>query len=446
VEKDLEKQVESLSEKIKHYLVSTTGHLVNQASDIEIFRALSYALREEIMINWAATARSIENSQQRRLYYISMEYLPGRLLVNNISSLHAHDLVKKAIHKLGRDYKKILFLEPDPGLGNGGLGRLASCLLDALATQKYPATGYGLRYQYGIFEQKMIDGFQIEKPDCWLLNENPWELRRDSSSQIVRFGGIAKNRINTHGEIVLDLQDYEEVRSLPFDFPIIGFSQNKDFNINTLRLWSTKESPHNFHLQRYNAGQIGPAAENTALTDVLYPNDYHETGKRIRLKQEFLLVSSSLQDIIFRHLRLYLTLDNFAEKVRIQINDTHPSLIIAEMVLILTTEFEYPWKKAFEITQEIVGYTNHTILREALEEWKQESLAFLLPRQYWVIEQLNTELCRKIRQEYPGDEEKVRRLSIIEKGKVRMSHLAIYGSHHINGVARLHGEILKTDF
>lgn len=438
----LELKVEVLLEKIKQYLVKTMGVLPQDASDRAIFQALCYTLREEVMVHWVATRRTLEKERVRKIYYVSMEYLPGRMLSNNITNLHAHELISKVLKRLNKDYASIVLKEPDPGLGNGGLGRLASCLLDALATQRYPAFGYGLRYQYGVFQQEIWDGVQIEKPDFWLLCEEPWEMRCDGCAKMVKFGGIIKKRMNDRQESIFDLYDYEEVRALPFDAPIIGYSEVNNFNVVTLRLWSTKESPHNFQLQRYNAGLIGPAAENTALTDVLYPNDNHETGKRIRLKQEFLLVSASLQDIVARHLALYSDLTSFADKVRIQINDTHPALMVAELMRILVKEHQFTKMQAFEATQEVLGYTNHTIMSEALEEWNQIRLSNLLPRQYLIIEELNQQFCHKIREDF-HDEEKVRRMSIIEGGQVRMAHLAILGSHKVNGVANLHGEILK---
>lgn len=443
MKENIEEQAEIFIQKARHYLITRYGRHPKQAFPWEVFQAVSLALREMVMINWAATVRTVNEKKARRLYYLSMEYLPGRMLVSNISNLQIHALMRRVVEKLGYEYNQILAMEPDPGLGNGGLGRLASCFLDSLATQRYPSTAYGLRYQYGIFEQQLWEGVQIEKPDCWLLNENPWNLRHDGSSKTVKFAGLTRKRINGNGEVVLDLTDYEEVRALPFDFPIIGFSPADDFNVVTLRLWSTKESPHNFHLQRYNAGQIGPAGENTALTDVLYPNDNHETGKRIRLKQEFLLVSASLQDILQRHLEHFPDLSNFADQVRIQINDAHPSLVIPELMRQLTNYHSIPWNKAWEVTQEVVGFTNHTILSEALEEWNKDRLSCLLPRQYRVIEQINEQLCNAVRKKFPGDEERVRRMSLIEEGQIRMAHLAIYGSHRVNGVARLHGEILK---
>lgn len=441
---DMEQLANSLAAKVKSYLISMLGRTYEEASPEEFFRGLSYAVREETMIHWLATVRTIQKMGARIIYYFSMEYLPGRIFMNNVTNLSETDLLKMVTQKMNRNFKEIMDLEPDPGLGNGGLGRLASCLLDSLATLHYPAQAYGLRYQYGIFEQQLWDGVQIEAPDCWLLNENPWDFRRDQRRVNVKFCGTPQTSFNIHGDEIMELKNYEEVSALPYDVPIVGYSQDGNNTVATLRLWSTKDSPRNFQLQKFNAGRLDQAAENTTLTDVLYPNDNTEIGKRIRLKQEFLLVSASLQDIIQHYLRNYNNFRSFSDKVRIQINDTHPSLVIAELIRILTKDHDLPWKTAFEITQACTGYTNHTILSEALEQWDNELMYYLLPRQYRVIERLNQEFCNSIRTKYPHDEDRVRRMSIIEKGKVRMAHLAIVGSHKVNGVAKLHSEILKS--
>lgn len=442
-EVDLDYQAEMLIAKIKHYLITTMGRVSDEANPDEFYRALCYALREEIMINWLASARTHLKNDVRMLYYLSMEYMPGRILSNNIDNLNATDIVRLVLAKMNRNYSDIINREFDPGLGNGGLGRLASCFLDSLATQNYPAQGYGLRYQYGIFEQQIWDGVQIEAPDCWLLSENPWEFRRDLRKVIVKYCGRTKESTNIHGDEILMLQGYEEVWALPYDIPIIGYNKNGRFSVVTLRLWTTKESPRNFQLQRYNAGRLDQAAENTTLTDVLYPSDHHETGKRVRLKQEFLLVSASLQDIVRHYLAQHDNFRAFADKVRIQINDTHPSVVIAELIRILTKKHDIPWKMAVDMTMQCIGYTNHTILSEALEQWDQTLFYYLLPRQYKIIERLNQEFCNTIRTRYPNDEDKVRRVSILENGKVRMANMAIIGSHSVNGVAALHTEILK---
>jgi starch phosphorylase len=440
---DIEQQAESLVAKTKHYLITTMGHTADEANIDEFYRAFCYALREEIMINWLAAARTYAQQDVRMLYYLSMEYLPGRILPNNITNLSSDEVVRLALHKMHRSLSEVISRESDPALGNGGLGRLASCLMDSLATHHYPAQAYGLRYQYGTFEQQLWDGVQIEAPDLWLLRENPWEFRRDLRKVVVKYCGHTTPTTNIHGDEILLLHDFEEVWALPFDIPIVGYAQNSQFSVCTLRLWSTKESPRNFLLQRYNAGQLDQAAENTMLTDVLYPSDYHETGKRIRLKQEYLLVSASIQDIIRRYLSIHDNFRYFGDKVRIQINDTHPALAIAELIRILTQNHDLPWKMAVEITQACTGFTNHTILSEALEQWDQHLMYYLLPRQYKIIERLNFEFCNSIRLKYPKDEEKIRRMSIIEENKVRMPNLAIIGSHKVNGVAALHTDILK---
>lgn len=442
-EADLNAQAELLVQKIKHYLITTVGRTAAEVNVDEFYRGFCYAFREEVMVNWLANSRTIRDRDVRMLYYLSMEYLPGRLLSNNLTSLHALELVKLVMKKMNRNFQEIISRERDPALGNGGLGRLASCFLDSLATKHLPAQAYGLRYQYGIFEQQLWEGVQIERPDEWLINENPWEFRRDLRRKVVKYCGLMTTKYNDHGEEVYDLHDYEEVRALPYDVPIIGYSPEPDYSVRTLRLWTTKESPRNFQLQRYNAGRLDQAAENTLLTDVLYPSDHHETGKRIRLKQEFLLVAASLQDILFHHLADHGNLETFADKVRIQINDTHPALVIAELMRRLTKHYGYRWTEAWEITQEVVSYTNHTILKEALEEWDIPLMRYLLPRQYKIIERLNQMLCDDVRKVYPNDEARVQRMSIIQNGLIRMANLSIYGSHKVNGVAALHTQILK---
>lgn len=441
---DLDHQAEMLVAKTKHYLITMMGRVLEEANPEEFYRALCFALREEIMINWLATARTRNKKDVRTVYYLSMEYLPGRICSNNVVNLGSNEIVQLFMRKMNRSYQDIIALESDPGLGNGGLGRLASCFLDSLATQNFPAQAYGLRYQYGIFEQQLWEGVQIEAPDCWLLSENPWEFRADLRKVVVKYCGHPVGGVNIHGDEIQQLQNSEEVWALPFDIPIIGYAKNNRFSVVTLRLWTTKESPRNFQLQRYNAGRLDEAAENTTLTDVLYPSDQHETGKRVRLKQEFLLVSASLQDIIRHYLSHHDNFRAFADKVRIQINDTHPSLIIPELIRILTKNHDIPWKMAVDMTLTCTGYTNHTILSEALEQWDQNLLYYLLPRQYKIIERLNYEFCNQVRNKYPDNEEKIRRMSILEGGKVRMANLAIVGSHKVNGVAALHSDILKN--
>ena len=443
VDPNLDYHAEMLAQKVKHYLITQMGRVLEDVNADELYRALAYALREEVMINWTATVKTLQKHKSKMVYYLSLEYMPGRITTNNMVNMSSQSLILLALHKLNRPFKDIIAREFDPALGNGGLGRLASCFLDSLATLNYPSMAYGLRYQYGIFEQQIWDGKQIEAPDLWLVNENPWEFRRDLRRVGVKFCGVAKPLTNIHGDEIYDLEGSEEVWAVPYDMPIVGYSKTHDFSVVTLRLWSTKESPRNFQLQKYNAGRLDQAAENTTLTDVLYPSDWHDAGKRIRLKQEFLLVSASTQDIIRRYLDQHDNFREFADKVRIQINDTHPALVVAELMHLLTKIYDLPWKMAREITETVVSYTNHTVLSEALEQWDESLMEYLLPRQNKIIQRLNQDLCDSVRIRFPNQEDKIRRISIIHDGKVRMANLAIAGSHAVNGVAAIHTEILK---
>ncbi len=441
IQMDLETR--KVVQQVKHYVISMIGKAFEDASNDEVFRAIAYVLREQIMIHWAATRQSTAKSQARRVYYLSLEWLPGRITINNIINISSVELVKNVLQALGKDFSAIMAAEPEPGLGNGGLGRLAACFLDSLATHHYPAVGYGLRYQYGIFEQSLWSGVQIENSDNWLLNQYPWELRRDSYAVNVQYHGSLVEKKNKHDEIIHGLANHDEVRAIPYDIPIVGYGGKDDYSTLTLRLWTTKESPKNFALKSFNEGNIAEAVINTSMTDVLYPNDKNMLGFIMRIKQEFLLVSASLQDIIRQHIDIFGNMSNFRDKARIQINDTHPALIIAELMIILTKNHGYKFIEAFDIVVEICSYTNHTVLQESLEEWDAKYIKDILPAQYSIIERLNYMFCNKLRELYPGDEEKVRRMSIIENGKVRMAHLAIAGSHKVNGVAALHTTIIK---
>ena len=439
----VEEQAVILIQKIKHYLITTIGRVLEEANPEEFYRALCYAIREQIMINWQATADTWHKKNARIVFYMSLEFLPGRFLNNNLCNIKNLDVVRLVLKKTGRTLHDVIAYEYDPGLGNGGLGRLASCFLDSLATLKMPSRGYGLRYQYGLFEQQLLDGVQIEKPDLWLLSENPWEFRRDQRRQVVNFCGNPIKRVNEIGDDVYDLGDPEEVSAIPYDIPIVGYSPQDDFAVVTMRLWTTKESPRNFQLQRYNAGRLDQAAENTTLTDVLYPSDVTDVGKRIRLKQEFLMVSASLKDILRYYFSTNNDISEFQDKIRIQINDTHPAILIAELMRQLTSHYNLPWTKAWEITQSCTSYTNHTILSEALEQWDQGLVRYLLPRQYKIIERINLDFCNTVRTHYPNEEDRIHKMSILENNNVRMANLAVVGCHKVNGVAALHTEILK---
>ena len=434
-------RIEVLVQRIKHNLLTTLGREYKQASATEIYLACSQALREEIVMYGTISRQSILKRRARMLYYLSMEYLPGRFLDHHAHNLRIVDLLCEVMRKLGTDYQTIMQREKDPGLGNGGLGRLASCFLDSLATHHYPACGYGLRYYYGMFAQELKEGRQIEKPDRWLLHENPWEFRSDDEARVVHYGG---KFIHLRTRKLPSLQHCEEVRAIPYDIPITGFRQmGKPFSVVNLRLWSTKESPRNFLLEQYNRGDIARATENITLTDILYPNDQHEMGKRVRLKQEFLLVSCSLQDILSHHLKENPDLTSLADRVRIQINDTHPALVIPELMRLFVDSHQMRWEEAWELVQHCTSYTNHTVLPEALEQWDRDLFRSLLPRQYELIERINSDFCQSIRARYSGDEYRVQRLSILENQKVRMAHLAFVGAHQINGVAPLHTELLR---
>jgi len=434
-----------MAQSIKHYLITNMGKTVNEATDEEFYRALSWVLREEIMINWTATSHTHMMKKAKRVYYLSLEWLPGRSLVNNMTNIASMDLVTRLLKYMERGYQGILNAEAEPGLGNGGLGRLAACYIDSLATQHFPAVGYGLRYQYGIFEQELWYGVQVERPDTWLLNEFPWELRRDAFSQTVQYNGRVVEKKNKEDELIHTLVDSADVRALPYDLPIVGHGGEDDFSAMTLRLWSTKESPRNFLLARFNAGDLAAATTNTSVTDVLYPNDKNSLGVSMRIKQEYLLVSASLQDIFRQYFLMFDNLDEFPNKIRIQINDTHPALTIAELMRILIEEHEIAWGKAWEITRTCCSYTNHTVLKESLEEWDSIFLKEILPRQFHIIERINFEFCNNVRKRFPNDEERVRKMSIIENDRVRMGNLAIVGSHKVNGVAKLHSEIVRTE-
>lgn len=434
-----------MTRKIKHYLITQMGKFASEASDIEFYRAFSFAVREEIMINWSAAYKTYYKKGCKTLYYLSMEYLPGRLFQNNLINIHGLDLIKGVLHNFDRHLKTLLRCEPEPALGNGGLGRLAACFMDSLATQKRPVIGYGLRYQYGMFEQVIKEGKQFEIPDSWLLNENPWEFRRDFIKTSVNFGGKLQPLSSNGTYPQFSVEGSENVRAIPYDYPVIGYSEKDDFHVGTLRLWTSRESPNNFKLRRFNEGDLTEAAENMTLTDVLYPNEHHEIGKRIRLKQEFLLVSASLQDIFRRFFKTNNDLSTLPDRIAIQINDTHPALGIAEMMRLLLEEYEIEWEKAWDLTRSVFNYTNHTILQEALEEWDRSLLHDLLPKQMMIIEKINYDFLTQARAQFPGEEERIRRLSIIEGERVKMANLSIVGSSKVNGVAKLHTEILKKD-
>lgn len=429
--------------KIKHYLITMRGKVLKEASNQEFYNAFCHALREQITLNWAAMEASRRALNPRTLYYLSLEYLPGRFIVNNIYNAGVEELTLDVLKRTGRKLSDLISAEWDPGLGNGGLGRLAACFMESLATQSMPARGYGLRYQYGIFEQEIWDGIQIERPDIWLYEMNPWERRNDSSAVTVRFADTPPHDPNLSVDELWKIRKEDAVRALAFDYPIVGQHTKEQMPVLTLRLWSTEESPGNFNLQKYNCGDIAQAAENLTLTNVLYPNDNNDVGRRIRLKQEFLLVSASVQDIFREQEALGNPVDSFGDKVRIQMNDTHPALAVAELMRILTQEKHMVWEKALETTTACCSFTIHTVLKEAHEQWSQGLLDDLLPVHLDIIKRLNQDVRSIVSAKCNNDPEMFKETELLWDGMVRMTPLAIFGSHKVNGVAGLHTEILK---
>jgi len=429
--------------KIKHYLITMRGKVLKEASNQEFYSAFCLALREQITLNWAAMEASRREQNPRTLYYLSLEYLPGRFIVNNIYNAGVEELTLEVLKRTGRKFIDLISAEWDPGLGNGGLGRLAACFMESLATKSMPARGYGLRYQYGIFEQEIWDGIQIERPDIWLYEMNPWERRNDSCAVTVRFADTPPHNPNLSVDELWKIRTEDAVRALPFDYPIVGQHTKEQMPVLTLRLWSTEESPGNFKLQKYNCGDIAQAAENLTLTNVLYPNDNNDVGRRIRLKQEFLLVSASIQDIFREQEELGNSVESFSDKVRIQMNDTHPALAVAELMRILTQEKKVEWNKALETTTACCSFTIHTVLKEAHEQWSQGLLDDLLPTHLDIIKRLNQDVRSVVSTKCNNDPEVFKETEILWDGMARMTPLAIFGSHKVNGVAKLHTEILK---
>ncbi len=449
---------DSLKEGIEYHLKKTLGlglrgvlsikDAVAQNLYLHIYKALSFALRDKIMDNWIATNREYMEKDVKQLYYLSAEYLTGRFLGNNLINLGAEEEVNSLLASLGLSLNEIEDIEMDAGLGTGGLGRLAACFLDSIASLQLPGHGYGLRYDYGIFHQEILNGYQIEHPDQWLQHGNPWAIQHEEDMVIVKFGGrINRKNISNHNKEKTELKDCEIVAAIPFDTPIVGF-RNK--TVNTLRLWSTSVPDYNkFDIKAFDSGDYENALrnvlkhDNLTMVSILYPNDNHDSGKRLRLKQQYILVSTSMQDIFRKYKRNHKSFDLFHQNISMQINDTHPSLVITELMRILVDEEDVDWDMAWKITVKTCSYTNHTVLKEAMEQWDTQMMKDLLPRNYEIIEIINHDFCKSIGEKYSGDMDRVRRVSIIEDGKVRMANLAIVGSHSVNGVAQLHTKILK---
>ena len=417
---------------------------LKEASKQQIFQAVSYAIKDTIIDNWIATQAAYDEQDPKIVYYMSMEFLMGRALGNNLINLQAYEGVKEALEELGIDLNIIEDQEPDAALGNGGLGRLAACFLDSLATLNYAAYGCGIRYRYGMFKQEIRDGFQVEVPDVWLADGNPFELRRPEYAKEVKFGGYVTTRMDDKGRAHFVQEGYQSVRAVPFDVPIVGYGNGI---VNTLRIWDA-EAVECFQLDSFDKGDYKKAVEQENLArnivEVLYPNDNHYAGKELRLKQQYFFISASVQEAVEKYMKKHDDIRKFHEKVTFQLNDTHPTVAVAELMRILMDEYKLEWDEAWEVTSKTCAYTNHTIMAEALEKWPIELFSRLLPRIYQIVEEINRRFVAEIQKKYPGDFEKVRKMAIIYDGQVKMAHLAIAAGYSVNGVARLHTEILKN--
>ena len=417
---------------------------VEEATPQQLFQAVSYAVKEAIIDDWLATQKQYEKDDPKTVYYMSMEFLLGRALGNNLINMTAYKEVKEALEEMGIDLNVIEDQEPDPALGNGGLGRLAACFLDSLATLGYASYGCGIRYRYGMFKQKIRDGYQVEAPDNWLKDGNPFELRRPEYAKEVRFGGNIRVEYDEAGKTHFVQENYESVMAIPYDYPIVGYGNHI---VNTLRIWDA-EAIVDFQLDSFDRGDYHKAVEQENLAknivEVLYPNDNHIAGKELRLKQQYFFVSASIQAAITKFKKKHGDISKLPEKVTFQMNDTHPTVAVAELMRILLDEENLGWNEAWDITTKCCAYTNHTIMAEALEKWPVDLFSRLLPRIYQIIQEIDRRFVEQVRAQYPGNEEKVKKMAILMDGQVKMAHLAIVAGHSVNGVAKLHTEILKN--
>ena len=443
IDKQFEKEEfkKSVKENVKFLYRKT----LEEATQEQIFQAVSYTVKDVIIDNWLKSQKAYEKQDPKIVYYMSMEFLMGRALGNNLINLGAYGEVKEALEELGLDINCIEDQEPDPALGNGGLGRLAACFLDSLATLNYCAYGCGIRYRYGMFKQEIRDGYQVEAPDNWLKNGYPFELRRPEYAKEVHFGGYVRvewDPVKNENKFIHE--GYQAVKAVPYDMPITGY--NNDV-VNTLRIWDA-EPIVDFNLDSFDKGDYHNAVEHENLArtivEVLYPNDNHMAGKELRLKQQYFFVSASLQAAIAKYKKTHDDITKLHEKVVFQMNDTHPTVAVAELMRILIDEEGLGWDQAWDITTKCCAYTNHTIMSEALEKWPIELFSRLLPRVYQIIEEINRRFILEIQQKYPGNFEKIKKMAIIYDGQVKMAHLAIVAGYSVNGVARLHTEILKN--
>ena len=437
---DKKKFTKAVEENLKTLYRKT----LKEANQQEIYQAVAVVVKDTVMEQWLATQQTMDKEAPKVVYYMSMEFLMGSALGNNLINLSVYKDDQEALEDIGLDINVIEDQEPDPALGNGGLGRLAACFMDSLASLGYAAYGCGIRYRYGMFKQQISDGFQIEVPDNWLKNGYPFELRRPEYCYEIKFGGRVQQSVKENGELEFKQVDYQSVLAVPYDMPIVGYNNSV---VDTLMIWDA-EPANGFNLQSFDEGDYSKAVEqeNLArnLVEVLYPNDNHVKGKELRLKQQYFFVSASIQRALERFKKHHTDLSLFPDKVTLQMNDTHPTVAVAELMRILIDEEGLSWDAAWDITKRTVAYTNHTIMAEALEKWPIEIFQRLLPRVYQIVDEINRRFVMQIQAKYPGNDEKVRKMAILYDGQVKMANLAICAGFSVNGVARLHTEILKN--
>ncbi|MCH5264806.1 MAG: glycogen/starch/alpha-glucan phosphorylase [Lachnospiraceae bacterium] len=434
-----------LKQNIENYMKLLFRKSVDEASSQQLFQAVAFAVKDIVVDDWMDTHKEYEKKDVKTIYYLSMEFLMGRALGNILINLKQDKVVREVLEGMGVNLDELEDQEPDAALGNGGLGRLAACFLDSLSTLGYPAYGCGIRYKYGMFMQKIEDGFQVEAPDDWLKDGNPFEMKRPEYAVEVRFGGyVAVRRDEATGRDHFVQEDYQSVMAVPYDLPVVGYGNRI---VNTLRIWDA-EAIDNFNLDSFDKGDYQKAVEqqNLARTicEVLYPNDNHTAGKELRLKQQYFFVSASVQRAVRKYMTDHSDIHGLPEKVCFQLNDTHPTVTIPELMRILLDEYRLTWDEAWDITTRCCAYTNHTIMAEALEKWPLELFSRLLPRIYQIIEEINRRFQNQIQEKYPGNFDKIKNMAIIFDGQVKMAHLAIVAGFSVNGVARLHTEILKN--
>jgi starch phosphorylase len=438
---------DKFKEEILDHVRNFSRKSLEDATPQELYQAVAFAVRDIITDDWIASQRLYNKTAPKTLYYLSMEFLIGRALGNNLVNMGIWDNVNEVLHELNikMNFSQIEEEEPDAGLGNGGLGRLAACFMDSLSTLSYPAYGCGIRYNYGIFKQQIENGYQVEFPDDWLKHGNPWEVKRTDTAREIKFGGTVSSYEDKYGRTHFTQQNYESVLAIPYDMPILGY---KNGFVNALRLWDA-EAPQKFVLRFFDQGAYQKAVEQQTLAktlvEVLYPNDNHYQGKELRLKQQYFFVSATVQQAISKFKKAHGNIYLLPEKVVFQMNDTHPAIAVPELMRILLDEEKLGWEEAFDIASRTCAYTNHTIMIEALETWPIDLFARLLPRVYQIVEEINRRFCMELRDQHHFSENLIHDMSIISDGQIKMAYLAIVGSFSVNGVAAIHTEILKTN-